>query len=287
MSKIPAELGPDHLVLSHFSLERHHPLEDRVAAADRAGFDGIGLYLGDVERLRREGVGLDDLADLLADRDLCLSDIEVIKGWGGGPDTEVGAEMEALAYEISDRFASRCLQAVGPYAGDRADAGRAFAALCDRAADHGLTVALEPLPYTNIADLATAAEIVERAGRDNGGVCVDIWHLVRGGDDVARIGALGAERITCVQVSDGPRRQPDNGLGYKEDCLRNRVPPGEGEMDVVGFVAALLAAGSRVPWSVEVPNEATWGRSGVDHAQRCAASMRRVLGEAREKVVRT
>ena len=34
------------LVLSHFSLPRLHPIEERVRLAAEAGFDGIGLYEG-------------------------------------------------------------------------------------------------------------------------------------------------------------------------------------------------------------------------------------------------
>ena len=38
--------GSDQLVLSHFSLARDHPIEDRVRAAAAAGFDGIGFFAG-------------------------------------------------------------------------------------------------------------------------------------------------------------------------------------------------------------------------------------------------
>lgn len=285
MNKIPRELGPGHLVLSHFSLARHHPIDDRIAAAAAAGFDGIGLFALDVERLQHEGVGLERLAELLDEHGVCLCDIEVAKGWAGGPDEELGARIEAIAYDLADRFASRCLQAVGAEAGDRGDAGRAFAALCDRAADHGLEVALEPLPYTTVPDLAAALEVVERAGRPNGGVCLDIWHHTRVGDDRARIAALGPDLIKNVQMDDGPLAPASADLAdYKDDCLRNRVPPGEGEMDAVGFAVAVLSAGSTVPWSVEVCDMSVWGRPAEPHARRCADAMRAVLAAARAEV---
>lgn len=287
MSRLPRELGPGDIVLSHFTLGRHFPIEDRVAAAAAAGVAGIGLFAPDVERLRREGVDDAQLGDLLDAHDLCLADIEVVKGWAGGPDVEAGAAIEAVAWDLADRFDSRCLQAIGPYDGDLAAAGRAFAALCDRAADHGLAVALEPLPYTNIPDTTAAAEIVERAGRDNGGLCLDIWHHTRAGEDRAVLGAIGADRIFQVQMNDGPRDAPSDDLaGYKDDCLRNRVPPGEGEMDAVGFVAALLAAGSTAPWSLEVCDASVTEETGADHVRRCATAMRAVLAQARQEALR-
>ena len=63
-----------------------------------------------------------------------------------------------------------------------------FAGLCDRAAEHGLLVALEFLPWSGIPDVATAWRIVDAAGRANGGLLVDTWHHLRGvaDDDALR-----------------------------------------------------------------------------------------------------
>src|SRR5260370_7696626 len=55
------ELGPDDLILSHFSLGRFRPFEERVRAAAEAGFAAMGLYIGDYERLRAEGAPAADL----------------------------------------------------------------------------------------------------------------------------------------------------------------------------------------------------------------------------------
>jgi len=41
-SRSAHQLGPDDLVLSHFSLGRQHPIEDRVRLAAANGFAGIG-----------------------------------------------------------------------------------------------------------------------------------------------------------------------------------------------------------------------------------------------------
>ena len=57
------------------------------------------------------------------------------------------------------------------------------------------------------------------------------------------IRALPGDRVFAVQMNDGPRRpQLDD---YKQDCMVNRVPPGEGEFDCVGFVRLLAEIGVR------------------------------------------
>jgi sugar phosphate isomerase/epimerase len=271
----PRALGGGDLVLSHFTLARTHPLDDRIEAARAGGFAGIGLFAGEFIRLRSEGFDITQLRDLLDAADICLAEIEVLAGWGAARPADAYREFEAVVWELVDAFECRYVQAIGPYEGSIADAAGRFAGVCERAAEHGAVVGLEFLPFTNIVDARSALAIVEMADRPNGGVCVDIWHHARGADDLDLIRAIPVERILGVQMSDGPATPtlPD----YKDDCLRHRVPPGEGEFGAVEFVRALIELGVDVPWSLEVCNDDVWGRPGADHARRAADAMRSIL----------
>ena len=57
-----------------------------------------------------------------------------------------------------------------------ADAAR----VADRAADIGVLVHLEPIPFMPIKDAVTALEIVAEADRPNLGIQIDAWHHFRG-----------------------------------------------------------------------------------------------------------
>lgn len=149
--------------------------------------------------------------------------------------------------------------------------------MCDRAADHGLVVGLEFLPFTDIVSVHDARNIVEAADRPNGGICVDIWHHERGARDLAAIAALPAELIKAIQMNDGPRQPADP--DYYTDCLTNRMAPGDGEFDVAGFIAALREAGSTVSWSLEVCSAAGWA-DPAPHVGRIADGMRAALAGA-------
>ena len=277
----PSELTDDDIVLGHFTLSRHHDIAQRVDAAAGAGCRAIGIYLRDFQRLEADGSS-DALAGLLDDRGLCLAEIDALRSWGdpATADTADALDQEATAFRIADRFASRSLHALGPYAGSIDEIALAFGALCDRAADHGLLVGLEFLPTTVIATAADALRVVEAADRDNGGICVDVWHHQRGAGDLGLIRALPGEKVVDVQMSDGPL-QPDL-ADYEEDTRRNRLPPGDGEMDLRGFVAAVRATGTTAPWSLEVCNEAAWDTDGAEFVARCAAGLRRVLAAEAE-----
>ena len=172
----------------------------------------------------------------------------------------------------------RYFQAIGSYEGSVAEAAEAFGALCDRAAAHGLLVGVEWLPYTNIATAADAQAIVEGAGRPNGGYCADIWHHRRGANDDSMLRALPGDRVYAVQMDDGSR-EPQL-ADYKQDCLANRVPPGEGEFDCVQFVRLLQEIGVRAPISLEVCSTELWAAPATEAATKAADAMRAVLAAA-------
>jgi sugar phosphate isomerase/epimerase len=275
VSRSAYQLGASDLVLSHFSLARNHPIADRVALAAREGFAGIGLFVGQYAQLERDGFAPGGLRELLDEHDICLAEIEVVPGLGRhGVGGDRAAEVEDIAWRMADEFGCRYLQVIGPAEMPLADAAETFGGVCDRAAEHGLVVGLEFLPFTDIVTVTDARAIVETADRANGGICVDIWHHERGANDLAAVAALPGELVTGVQMSDGPRVPDDP--DYYTDCLTNRRAPGAGEFDVAGFVGALAAAGVDVPWGLEVCSAAGWAEPAA-HVAAIADGMRAFL----------
>ena len=257
------------LVLSHFSLPRAHPIEERVRLAAAAGFDGIGLYVGNYAQLEADGFAPHGLRDLLAGHDIRLREIEVIPALGVGMQ-----EREATSWRMADEFPCRSVQGSGTGGDDLGAAGRAFGSLCDRAADHGLVVGLEFVPFTDIVSVHDARRIVEEAGRPNGGICVDIWHHERGARNLEGIAALPGELITGIQLNDGALLPVES--DYYTDCLANRCAPGDGEFDMAGFLAALRGTGTTAPWSLEVCSTAGWAQP-EEHVHHIAEAIRRFI----------
>jgi sugar phosphate isomerase/epimerase len=247
-------------VLSHFSLSRHHPFDDRVRLAALNGFSGIGFYVGHFIDMCREHGRQETLKLMRTSLDhygVRLAELEVVPGLGRkGAGGEQAGQLQDAAWELADEFGSRYLQVIGPAERSVAESAVIFGELCDEAADHGLVVGLEFLPYTDIATVVDARAIVEAAGRPNGGVCVDIWHHERGLRDLAAIAALPSELITGIQFNDGSLTATLD--DYKADCLAGRVPPGDGEFDITGFLAAVEHAAAEVPISFEVCSVAGW-----------------------------
>ncbi len=271
-----SSLGPEHLVLSHFSLGAQ-PFDLRCAAAGAAGFDAIGLLHCDYAQIVHvEGRAATDLIDVAADHGLRIVEIEAVRGWSAAATDTRWLE---VCLEMAEVFGARHITAVGQFDGTIEEAVRGFGSLCDRAAAVGARVGLEPIPVQEVADIAQARDIVERAGRDNGGICVDSWHLVRGGARWDQLESLPGHMVTSIQIDDGPI-EPEHD-DYIEDCLWHRRLCGDGEFDLDRFVRTLDAIGATAPYSVEIISTALAAQDPFDVARRMADTTRATIARAR------
>jgi sugar phosphate isomerase/epimerase len=275
------ELHSGDIVLGHFTLGRRYPMTERLAAAAEAGVAGVGLFMGDLEHWAGHGLSDDGLARMLDEHGLLFVDLDLINLAPRDPSMRDRTDrFLGRAVELADRFGYRYLQTIAPNeepgAAGFEETVDELGRVADALAPYGVEVGLEYTGFTTISDAARAVEAVEACGRDNLGVCVDVWHHRRASDHVA-LSSIESSLIRCVQVNDGPLVPVDP--DYKRDCLTNRLPPGTSEMDVAGFVATLAAMGVDVPWTVEVPRDDAElaGDRGRRHVVRCVEAMRAVL----------
>ncbi len=252
----------------------------KIYAAAKAGYVAIGLYLGVWAKLQNDPAELDRVDEALDETGLVIANIETLRGWAIPAASEAYTLQKELAFAMADHWNCRYVQVIGDATGPLNDAAEGFGLLCDQASDHGLQVGLEWVPsMTNIGDATTALRIVTEADRANGGLCVDSWHFTRSTNNLDDLRAIPGEKVIATQWNDGTiaAQHPD----YLEDCLANRVPPGEGEFDLVEIVRILDTNGSKAPIGIEVCSALLWAGSADDAARTCADAMQRVLTTAR------
>jgi sugar phosphate isomerase/epimerase len=285
-------LGPDDLVLCAGTLPRHTTFVDRVDAASAAGFAGISLWGRDYQAARREGHSDADVRARLADHGLAVAELDPAWWWtpvtfdapslASIDDMEVFCNGEAELFAIADAVGARSINAVDVLGGRWSidDAAEALAGFCDRAAEHGLLVHVEFLPWSRIADVATAWEVVRLAGRANAGIAVDAWHWFRGPSDDAALRSVPGAKIMAVQLGDAPAdSEPDPMTA----SLHERLLPGDGDVDLVNLVAALREAGAVAPIGVEVFSDALHALGPHEAARRAGDAVRRILATRVER----
>ncbi len=242
----PAPDDLDGVTLSFHSLPPVE-LRRRVRVARAAGFTSIGLSLSWLRGWLADGHDLAELEDLLGESGVMAGELETLRPFGVRPDAA-----EDLCWTVAERLRIPYVGAIGSYDGGWDDAVARFAALCDRAmgVGGGVVVGIEFLPFTNLPDAATAASLVRTAGRPNGGVCVDVWHVYRGGQTINDLNGSLWPSVVRLQLSDGPLVAEDDDL--LADCLANRRPLGDGEFDLTGLLAAAARHCPEAGLSVEV-----------------------------------
>jgi len=280
----------DQLVASHYTLTGtpvgqppRFTWDERVAAAAAAGFTGVGMHWEDYDALRGAGRSDSDLLAVLDEHGVRVIEIEFLWDWMlDGDRGRESREMEAKLLTIADVFTPHHLN-MGDI--DMPDArpplsfvAERFGDVCDRAADHGTSVALEFLPWSGLPDLATACDVVRAAGRSNGGVVLDAWHYFRGNPDDTLLRSVAADVIVGVQLDDADAEVV--GESYDDTILRRRLP-GEGSFDLVGLIGTLDAAGVDVPYSVEIMSTKQQALPVTEAAQRAYTAAAGVLASAR------
>jgi 4-hydroxyphenylpyruvate dioxygenase len=93
-----------------------------------------------------------------------------------------------------------------------------YAAICDRAAEHGLRCTIEAIPMFGLKTIDSVWKIVVGANRPNGGIVFDTWHYIRGGRNDALLRSIPHGMIDSVQLADGTLELPA-GRSMIEDCL--------------------------------------------------------------------
>jgi sugar phosphate isomerase/epimerase len=232
------------------------PLRTRIEAAAEAGFRGFGVTHVDLQAAKAELGGLSGIRTVLDDNGIEYREVELlVDWWTTGPAREASDRVRRDLLEAAAALGARTVK-IGPdfpdAPGDWDARVEALAGLGRDAAEHGTRVALEFLPWSNVADVHQGLALVEAAGHAAVGLLVDVWHVGRAGTPATDLAALPAERIFGVELNDFDT-EPAGTLF--EDTRDRRRYCGEGTFDLEGVVRALRAAGWSGPWGVEILSE--------------------------------
>jgi sugar phosphate isomerase/epimerase len=284
----PVTLGAGDTVLCSGTLRTGITFRERLVAAQDGGFSGLSLWGRDYQVARDEGLIDRDIRLLLADHGLSVAELDPAWWWlPGAADIHIppGHDGERIfsfgereLFAVADAVGARSLNAVDVFGGAWSldEAAGAFAGLCDRAAEHGLQVHLEFLPWSRIPDLATAWQVVREADRPNGGLMLDAWHYFRSASDGALLRSIPGPSILGVQLCDAPAAAEANPL---HATLHERLLPGEGELALPALLADLRATGTTAPLGVEVFSDALHALPPEEAGRLAGQSLRAVLGD--------
>jgi sugar phosphate isomerase/epimerase len=223
--------------------------KDRVEAAARAGFKGIGIWHTDLEHVTLHR-SLKEMKTILDDNDMKYVELEFLTDWF----------LDGVRKEESDNRKRRLLEASAALNAKHVKIGdfynsvcpmprivESFAALCAEAEKYGATIGFELMSCAMIDNLKDARTMVETAGAKNGGLILDILQVVNLGISYEDISHIPLKYLINIELNDGTLPGSSH-----EDPSRARRYCGEGEYDIKGLIHCAQKMGYAGPWAVEV-----------------------------------
>jgi sugar phosphate isomerase/epimerase len=250
---------------------------EMVSCAAAAGYSRVGIRLlpatdheptwpivGDTPLVR-------EVLRLLADTGVEVLDIEIFRI---KPDTRIDDYRGAL--ETGARLGARHALV----AGNDPDIARLtdrFAALCDLGATLGLTMDLEPMPWTDVKTLQQAARVVANSERPNAGALIDPIHFDRAGNIAADVASIPPRVFHYAQLCDAPAERPTDTATLLHQARAERLMPGDGGLDLKGILRALPAD---LPLGLEIPmQELARSVAAVERARRMRVKAEALLAQ--------
>jgi sugar phosphate isomerase/epimerase len=237
-------------------------LRARAEAVAAAGFSGIGFTIDDLEAAKPT-YDLRQVKRICDDLGLVHVEVELLENWWtSGSLRRESDQVRSSLLLAAEALAARQVK-IGP---DAQTANGVVPPMVDvafwadelhhlavQAEEVGTRVALEPLPFSNVADFRLAAELVDAADHPAAGLAVDIWHLERGPSTLADLAEIPGDKVFVVELNDAPAPQSTD---LFHDTIHHRVVCGAGTFDVTGFVDILKRIGFAGPWGVEILSDA-------------------------------
>jgi sugar phosphate isomerase/epimerase len=255
-------------------LTLHRPQQlDVIAAAGAAGFDLTGIQFRIYGQPVSPLLGDPDFV-IAANEALALSGISVLEVSNIVLDENFLVEEAKAFAAFATAVGARVLQVVG-WDGVPDRAAENLASVADLAADVGLEVVVEFMPYSETKSLSDALSLVTETGRPNVQLLLDSLHLFRSGGTVAEVAAVDPRYFGVIQLSDAPAHAPDF-QNLRPESIGNRLVPGTGQLPLHELLAVLP---NDLPISLEVPCVAVAELSHVEQARYVLDGFRRFLAE--------
>jgi sugar phosphate isomerase/epimerase len=227
--------------------------KDRVEAAAHAGFSGMGIWHADLDHiLQRRTLG--EMKQIFDDNGIKNIELEFLTDWFLTGELKKQSDIRKKKLLTAAEALQATQIKVGDFYQRKCSMPRlieSFAALCAEAAEHGTRIAFEPMAVTVIHTLEDSLALVKGANAKNGGVVLDLWHVVNLGISYEKVGRFPSQYLFGAEVCDGRFKTSKS----SREPIVNRTFCGEGEFDIQGFVEAIQRTNYAGPWGVEIFSE--------------------------------
>lgn len=243
-------------------------LEDKLAAAAAAGFDGVEIFEPDFVV---SSSSAREVRQRCADLGLSIDLYQPFRDFDSTDPAQVELNLRRAdrKFDVMEALGTDLIlvcSAVSPTAvDDNAVIAEQLHRLAERARQRGMRISYEALAWgTKVNTYDRSWDIVRAADHPALGVCLDSFHILSRGSDPAGIEQIPGEKIFFLQLADAPFMNMD----VLQWSRHHRLFPEQGTFDLPAFLGHVLTAGYTGPLSLEVFNDvfrqSDPGRAAVD-----------------------
>ncbi len=271
------------ITISSWTLGDECKFEDRVIAAKKAGYDGIGLRAEIYVDALNEGLYDQDILDILAKHDMKVTEVEYIVQWADEKRSYEQKYKEQMCFHMCRLFGVKQINCglMENYSVEHT--AQKLKELCHRAGE--FIIGVEPMPYSGLPNLQKAWDVVKGSGCDNAMLILDTWHWVRADQPFDILTKEQGAKVVSVQINDAYERPYAFSI-LRDESMHDRLAPGTGVKDTVGFCKMLKEAGvSPNAVGVEVISDAILATGLENAAKHTYDNAIKVLKEAWPEVL--
>lgn len=249
-------------------------LPEKLDAIAAAGFDGVEIFENDL--LHYAGAPR-EIRQRCADLGLAITLFQPFRDFEGcrrdrlHKNLDRAARKFDLMQELGTDLVLVCSNVQPDALGDEQLLVDDLRLLAEHAGARGLRIGYEALAWgRHVNTWQQVWHLVRKADHPALGVILDSFHTLSLKGDPSAIRDIPGEKIFFVQMADAPILAMD----VLEWSRHFRCFPGQGEMDLAGFLAPIIASGYRGPLSLEVFND---GFRAAPSRQNAADGLRSLL----------
>jgi sugar phosphate isomerase/epimerase len=248
--------------------------------ASRAGYDGIELWVRDVEAWQQQGNSLASLKKKIADCKLTVENAIGFAPWMVPDEAQRKSGMQQMKKEMEMMAVLGCKRMAAPPSGvnpetmpDLLSAGAWYKELIDLGRSTGVMPQLEFWGASGtLFHLGQALMIASAANDPDVHILADVFHMYRGGSGYESLKMLNGNLIEIFHMNDFissiPREQQKDS---------DRVYPGDGAAPWKLILSELRRMGGTKVLSIELFNETYWKEDALKVAVTALKKMQQLV----------
>ena len=280
----PAAKPPFRFCLNTSTISGQKPgLIGYIDIASKAGYDGVELWINDIQEYLSTGKSVQSLADYIKSKNLAVEDIISFTTWMVNDEAKRRKGIADLEEQmkIASALGSKYI-AAPPMGVEKSEpiniqqAATYYRTILQLGRKYNVMPLLEFWGASGILyNFSQAISIAAAADDVEARILPDVYHMFRGGSGFNCLNLVNGKIIPVIHMNDYPANKPVN-----EQTDSDRVYPGDGAAPLKEILRSLKAIGGTKVLSLELFNEAYWKEDALSVAVTGLKKMQRLVDEA-------